>query len=41
MAEKELWLFEYLQKKTMLMRASHGVQSPFGWLRQAVAEDWN
>ena len=41
LAEKELWLFEYLQKKTMLMRAAHNVQSPFGWLRQAVAEDWN
>ena len=41
MAEKELWLFEYLQKKTLLMRAAHNVQSPFGWLRQAVAEDWN
>ena len=40
LAEKELWLFEYLQKKTMLMKASHGVVSPFGWLRQAVAEDW-
>ena len=41
LAEKELWLFEYLQKKTMLMKASPGVVSPFGWLRQAVAEDWN
>ena len=41
LAEKEMWLFEYLQKKTLLMRAAHNVQSPFGWLRQAVAEDWN
>ena len=41
LVEKELWLFEYLQKKTMLMKASPGVVSPFGWLRQAVAEDWN
>ena len=40
MAEKELWLFEYLQQKTMLMKASPNVVSPFGWLRQAVAEDW-
>ena len=38
--EKELWLFEYLQQKTLLMKATPNVLSPFGWLRQAVAEDW-
>ena len=38
--EKELWLFEYLQQKTLLMKATPNVISPFGWLRQAVAEDW-
>jgi hypothetical protein len=37
---KELWLHDYLQRKTMLMRATPGVNSPFAWLRQAVAEDW-
>jgi hypothetical protein len=40
MAERELWLFDYLRAKTMLMKASTNVQSPFAWLRQAVAEDW-
>ena len=40
LAEKELWLFEYLQQKTLLMKATPNVVSPFGWLRQAVAEDW-
>jgi len=38
--ERELWLFDYLQEKTLLMKASPNVVSPFGWLRQAVAEDW-
>ena len=38
---KELWLHDYLQRKTMLMKATPGVNSPFAWLRQAVAEDWN
>ena len=38
--EKELWLFEYLQKKTMLMKATPDVRAPFAWLRNAVAEDW-
>ena len=41
LSEKELWLFEYLQKKTLLMRATPDVRSPFAWLRQAVAEDWD
>ena len=40
LAEKELWLFEYLHQKTLLMKATPNVMSPFGWLRQAVAEDW-
>ena len=39
--EKELWLYDYLNQKTMLMKATPNVVSPFGWLRQAVAEDWN
>jgi len=39
--EKELWLYDYLRQKTLLMRASPDVRSPFAWLRQAVAEDWN
>ena len=40
LAEKDLWLYEYLQQKTLLMKASPNVVSPFAWLRQAVAEDW-
>ena len=39
--EKELWLYDYLNQKTMLMKATPNVISPFGWMRQAVAEDWN
>ena len=38
--EKEMWLHEYLYKKTLLMKATPNVMSPFAWLRQAVAEDW-
>ena len=38
--EKELWLHDYLHQKTLLMKASPNVISPFAWLRQAVAEDW-
>ena len=38
--EKELWLFDYLNQKTLLMKATPDVRSPFAWLRQAVAEDW-
>ena len=38
--EQDLWVYDYLQRKTMLMKASPGVNSPFAWLRQAVAEDW-
>jgi hypothetical protein len=40
MAERDLWLFDYLREKTMLMKATPNVVSPFGWLRQAVAENW-
>lgn len=40
LAEKELWLHDYLQQKTLLMKATPDVRSPFAWLRQAVAEDW-
>lgn len=39
--EKELWLYDYLHQKTLLMNATPGVQAPFAWLRKAVAEDWN
>ena len=41
LAEKELWLYDYLNQKTLLMKATPNVVSPFGWLRQAVAEDWS
>ena len=40
MAEKEMWLYEYLHQKTLLMKATPDVRAPFAWLRQAVAEDW-
>ena len=39
-AEVEMWIFEYLQDKTKLMKAAGNVKTPFGWLRRAVEEDW-
>ena len=38
--EKEFWMHNYLLEKKLLMEATPGVHSPFGWIRQAVAEDW-
>ena len=38
--EKELWLHDFLYKKTKLMEATPDVQAPFAWLRKAVMEDW-
>lgn len=40
-AERDLWLYDFLNKKTMLMEATPGVVSPFAWMRKAVSEDWN
>ena len=40
MAERDLWLHDYLQKKTLLMEATPDVQNPFAWMRKAVMEDW-
>ena len=40
MAERDLWLHDYLQRKTLLMKATPNVISPFAWLKQAVAENW-
>lgn len=39
-AEKDLWIADYLNEKTQLMNATPGVKSKFGWLKQAVAENW-
>ena len=36
----DLWLYNYLDQKTKLMRATPNVMSPFAWLRKAVMEDW-
>ena len=38
--ERDLWLHDFLQKKTKLMEATPDVQSPFAWMRKAVMEDW-
>lgn len=38
--ERELWICDYLDEKTKLMRATPGVMNSFAWLRRAVAEDW-
>jgi hypothetical protein len=40
LAEKELWLCDYLAQKTKLMQATPDVYAPFAWLRRAVMEDW-
>ena len=40
LAEKELWLHDYLDQKTKLMQATPDVYAPFAWLRRAVMEDW-
>ena len=39
-ADRDLWLHDFLMKKTKLMEATPGVQSPFAWMRKAVMEDW-
>ena len=36
----DLWLYNYLDQKTKLMKATPNVLNPFGWLRKAVTEDW-
>lgn len=38
--ERDLWLYDFLSRKTKLMEATPDVQSPFAWLRRAVMEDW-
>ena len=40
-AERDMWLYDFLNKKTKLMEATPGVVSPFAWMRKAVSEDWN
>lgn len=39
--EKELWLHDFLYKKTKLLEATPDVQAPFAWMRKAVMEDWH
>ncbi len=36
----DLWLHNFLDQKTKLMKATPGVMNPFGWMRRAVMEDW-
>jgi hypothetical protein len=36
----DLWVHDYLDQKTKLMKATPNVMNPFAWLRRAVAEDW-
>ncbi len=38
--EKELWLHDFLYKKTKLLEATPEVHSPFAWMRRAIMEDW-
>ena len=40
-AERDMWLYDFLLKKVKLMEATPEVHSPFAWLRKAVSEDWN
>lgn len=39
LADRELWLYHFLKKKMLLMKAN-GAKNPFAWLKKAVAEDW-
>ena len=38
--DRDMWLHDFLFKKTKLMEATPDVQSPFAWMRRAVMEDW-
>ena len=38
--ELDLWVHDYLDQKTKLMKATPDVFAPFAWLRRAVMEDW-
>lgn len=38
--ERDLWLHDFLYKKTKLLEATPDVYAPFAWMRRAVAEDW-
>ena len=40
LAEKDLWIYDYLQRKVAMMKATKDVRSPYGWLCKAVAENW-
>ena len=40
MGARDLWLHDFLYKKTKLMEATPDVQNPFAWMRKAVMEDW-
>ena len=40
LADRDLWLHDFLYKKTKLLEATPDVVSPFGWMRKAVLEDW-
>ena len=40
MADRDLWLHDFLYKKTKLLEATPDVHSPFAWIRRAVLEDW-
>ncbi len=39
-ADIDLWVHEFLYKKTKLLEATPDVQAPFAWMRKAVMEDW-
>ena len=38
--DRDMWLHDFLFRKTKLMEATPDVQSPFAWMRRAVMEDW-
>ena len=39
-SDADLWLHDYLDQKTKLMKATPNVMNPFAWLRRAIMEDW-
>lgn len=38
--DRDMWMHDFLFKKTKLMEATPDIQSPFAWMRRAVMEDW-
>lgn len=38
--EKNIWIYDYMRKKTLMLRAEPGVEKPYAWLKKAIKENW-